>query len=206
VIYAFLALSYLLGATPTSYWVGKLFHGIDLREHGSGNLGATNAFRVLGWQWAIPVLLVDVAKGFVPVWFFPRLSGASLTWTLGFAAAAILGHMFSLWVGFRGGKGVGTSAGAFLALAPLAVLGAFAVWLALALATRYVSLASLGAAVALPVCVALTSHAGGHGLVWFTVGLAAVVIWAHRGNIVRLMRGQESRFGRSGRRGEESSA
>ncbi len=196
-IYLFLALSYLLGATPTSYWVGKGFRGIDLRQHGSGNLGATNAFRILGWRWAVPVILVDVAKGFVPVWLFPDLCGASFAWTLAFGAAAIFGHMFSLWVGFRGGKGVGTSAGVFLALAPWAVLGTFAVWLVVVFATRYVSVASLAAAVTLPLFVLLTPHAGGRALLWFTVGLALVVVWAHRSNIGRLLHGRENRFGRS---------
>jgi len=196
VTYVFLALSYLLGATPTSYWVGRVFHGIDLRQHGSGNLGATNTFRVLGWKSALPVIAVDVAKGFVPVWLFPGLCGASFAWTLAFGGAAIVGHMFSLWVRFRGGKGVGTSAGVFLALAPWAVLGAFLVWLALAFLTRYVSVASLGAALTLPVFVAFTPHAGGRGLLWFTIGLAVVVIWAHRSNLGRLARGQENRFGR----------
>ena len=93
--YALLALSYLLGSMPTSYVIGKYFHGIDLREHGSGNLGATNAFRVLGVRSAIPVVLVDIAKGFVPAWYFPRLVGSGLGWTLAFGAAAILGYAFS---------------------------------------------------------------------------------------------------------------
>jgi acyl phosphate:glycerol-3-phosphate acyltransferase len=197
VIYLFLALSYLVGATPTSYWVGKLFHGVDLRAQGSGNLGATNTLRVLGWKSALPVVVVDVAKGFVPVWLFSDLAHASFVWTLTFGAAAILGHMFSLWVGFRGGKGVGTSAGVFLALAPWAVVGGLAVWLTLAVGTRYVSVASIGAAVTLPVFVALTPHQGGIGLLWFTLGLAAVVVWAHRSNIGRLARGQENRFSRA---------
>lgn len=200
--YALLALSYLLGATPTSYWVGKAFHGVDLREHGSGNLGATNAFRVLGWQWALPVIVVDVAKGFVPVWFFPTLASASLGWTLAFGAAAIVGHMFSLWVGFRGGKGVATSAGVFLALAPWAVLGAFIVWLTLAVATRYVSVASMGAALTLPLIVAFTPHAGGASLLAFTVALALFVVWAHRSNVRRLLKGEENRIGRREAGGE----
>jgi glycerol-3-phosphate acyltransferase PlsY len=203
VTYVFLALSYLLGATPTSYWIGKAFHGVDLREHGSGNLGATNAFRVLGWQWALPVILVDVAKGFVPVWFFPGLASASLGWALAFGAAAIVGHMFSLWVGFKGGKGVATSAGVFLALAPWAVLGAFLVWVALAVLTRYVSLASMGAAATLPVFVLLTPHSGGGGLLAFTVALALFVIWAHRSNLGRLLRGEENRIGRHKANGAE---
>lgn len=200
--YVYLALSYLLGATPTSYWVGKAFHGVDLREHGSGNLGATNTFRVLGWQWALPVIVVDVSKGFVPVWFFPGLSSASLGWTLAFGAAAIVGHMFSLWVGFKGGKGVATSAGVFLALAPWAVLGAFIVWLLLAVLTRYVSVASMGAAASLPVFVALSPHAGGAGMLGFTVALALFVIWAHRSNLRRLLRGEENRIERRDTGGE----
>jgi glycerol-3-phosphate acyltransferase PlsY len=195
VTYVFLALSYVVGATPTSYWVGKAVHGVDLREHGSGNLGATNAFRILGWKSALPVILVDVSKGLVPAWLFPGWCGASFGWTLAFGAAAIVGHMFSFWVGFKGGKGVGTSAGVFLALAPWAVLGSFLVWLALMVVTRYVSVASMGAAVTLPVFVALTPHGGASTLTGFTVALAAVVVWAHRSNIRRLIHGEENRFG-----------
>jgi len=196
VTYLLLALSYLLGATPTSYWVGKAFHGIDLRQHGSGNLGATNAFRVLGWKWAVPVIVVDILKGFVPVQFFPAWVGGSFAWTLAFGGAAVVGHMFSVWVGFRGGKGVATSAGVFLALAPQAVLGALVVWLALTFGTRIVAVGSLGAAVTLPVLVALLPHRGGRGLVGFTIAIALVVIWAHRSNVRRLVRGEENRFGR----------
>ena len=194
--YAFLGLSYLLGATPTSYWVGRAFHGLDLREHGSGNLGATNVFRVLGWKWAIPVVVVDVVKGWVPVWLFAELAGVGFLWTLAYGTAAILGHMFSLWVGFKGGKGMATSAGAFLGLAPWAVLGGFLVWIALTIPTGYVSLGSIGAAFALPFLIALTPHEGGDTLVWFSGVLAAFVIWKHRSNIGRLASGQENRFRR----------
>lgn len=193
--YALLVLSYLVGATPTSYLVGKALHGVDLREHGSGNLGATNAFRVLGWRSALPVMLVDVAKGFVPAALFPRLAGAGLSWTLAFGAAAICGHMFSVWVHFRGGKGVATSAGVFLALAPGAVGAAAVVWALVVAATRYVSLGSIVAALALPVFVALSDPEGGRGLVGFTVALAAAVVWAHRSNLRRLLKGEESRIG-----------
>lgn len=192
---AFLALSYLVGAVPTSYVIGKAFHGIDLRDHGSGNLGATNAFRVLGAKSAIPVVVVDVAKGFVPVWLFARLAGIGFGGALGFGAAAIVGHMFSVFVRFKGGKGMATSAGVFLGLAPWAVLGAFAVWCALTFPTGYVSLGSIAAAAVLPVLIALTPHQGGMGLLWFATGLSAFVIWAHRANIRRLLRGEENRFG-----------
>jgi glycerol-3-phosphate acyltransferase PlsY len=195
--YALLALAYLMGATPTSYWVGKALRGIDLREHGSGNLGATNAFRILGWKAALPVITVDIAKGFLPVWLFSGSPGSPMGWTLAFGAAAILGHMFSLWVGFKGGKGIATSAGVFLGLAPWAVLGAFLVWVVLAFGTRYVSVGSMGATASLPLFVYLTPHRGGVEVLIFTSALAAFVIWAHRSNIQRLLRGQENRFGRT---------
>jgi glycerol-3-phosphate acyltransferase PlsY len=194
--YALLALAYLVGATPTSYWVGRTFHGIDLREHGSGNLGATNALRVLGWQSALPVVLVDTAKGFLPAWGFGALAGVGFPWTFAFGLAAILGHMFSLWVGFKGGKGMATSAGVFLALAPWAVLGGFVLWLALTFGTGYVSVASIAAAVALPPLIHFTPHQGGTTLVWLSSALAAFVVWKHRSNVGRLMRGEENRFGR----------
>lgn len=202
--YLLLVLSYLLGATPTSYWVGKAVHGIDLRRHGSGNLGATNVFRVLGWKSAVPVMVVDVLKGFVPVWLFPTWSGAPFPWALAFGAAAVLGHMFSFWVGLRGGKGVAASAGVFLAVAPWACLGALGVWLVLTFSTRMVSAGSIGAAVALPVLVAVLPHRGGKEVVAFTAALAAFVIWAHRSNIRRLLRGEEHRFGRPRERGADA--
>lgn len=195
--YAFLGLSYLLGAIPSSYWVGRLFHGLDLREHGSGNLGATNAFRVLGWKSAVPVVIVDIGKGWVPVAVLAELAGVGFAWTLAYGTAAILGHMFSLWVGFKGGKGMATSAGAFLGLAPWAVLGGFVVWVALTLPTGYVSLGSIGAAFVLPFLIAFTPHQGGATLVWFSAALAVFVIWKHRSNIRRLVRGEENRFHRT---------
>lgn len=196
-IYAYLAAAYLIGAVPTSYWVGKTFHGIDLREHGSGNLGATNAFRVLGWASALPVVLVDLAKGLLPVWLFPRLIESGFGWTLAFGAAAIFGHMFSLFVGFRGGKGIATSAGVFVGLAPWAVLAALIVWCLLTFATGFVSVGSIAAAVVLPPLIAITPHAGGSNLTWFATVLAAFVVWAHRSNIRRLMKGEENRFSRA---------
>ncbi len=205
--FALLLLAYLLGSIPTSYLIGKFFHGIDLREHGSGNLGATNTFRVLGFRSAIPVVLVDVAKGLVPAWLFPALVGGEFAWAVAFGTAAIVGHMFSVWVGFKGGKGMATSAGVFVGLAPWAVLIGFVLWCALTFGTGYVSVGSIATAISLPVLVALTPHEGGQGLLWFSGALAAVVVWAHRGNIRRLLRGEENRFGRRGtgdREGAES--
>lgn len=193
--YLFLGLSYLLGATPTSFWVGRVFHGLDLREHGSGNLGATNAFRVLGLKSALPVVFVDVAKGWIPVWLFADVVGAGFEWAFAYGLAAILGHMFSFWVGFKGGKGMATSAGVFLGFAPLAVLAGFVLWLVFTLPTGYVSLGSIVSAGTLPFLIYLTPHQGGNALVLFSAPLAVFVVWKHRANIGRLRRGEENRFG-----------
>ncbi|MSR36484.1 MAG: glycerol-3-phosphate 1-O-acyltransferase [Gemmatimonadetes bacterium] len=188
--------SYLLGSIPTSFWVSRAVYGVDLREQGSGNLGATNTFRVLGWKAALPVFVVDVAKGFVPAWGFPRLVSAPWGWVIAYGAAAILGHVFSVWVRFRGGKGIATSAGVFLGLAPWAVLAGFLVWATTVATTRIVSLASMLAALTIPIAVWLLPHQGGMTLQYFTLALAAFVIWAHRDNVRRLVRGDEHRFGR----------
>ncbi len=186
--------SYLIGAFPTSYVTGRLVRGIDLRQHGSGNLGATNVFRVLGWKAAVPVMLVDIFKGFAPTFFFPRLDGSPRwEWALAFGAAAILGHVYSIYVHFKGGKGVATSAGVFLALAPVAVLVGLGVWLVIVATTRIVSIASIAAAIVVPVMVFLTRRPA--PILWLSLALAVFVIWAHRTNIGRLLRGEEHRFG-----------
>lgn len=196
-IWAFLLLAYLVGATPTSYLAGRLVYGIDLRERGSGNLGATNVFRVLGWRAAVPVGLVDVAKGAVPVALFPRWDQtAAPEWALAYGAAAIVGHVFSVYVRFKGGKGVATSAGVFAALAPWATLAALGAWVVVVTLTRIVSLGSLVAAVTLPVAVYLTGEPVLE--LWLAIGLALFVIYAHRSNIGRLLRGEENRFGEKG--------
>lgn len=206
-----LLLSYLLGAVPTSYWVGRGIYGVDLRARGSGNLGATNTLRVLGARAALPVVVFDIFKGFAPVWFFPRIVSAPdaaalggalggqgvLFFTLACGAAAIAGHVFSVFVGFRGGKGVATSAGVFLGLAPVAVGIALLLFIALVLGTRIVSLGSLAAAVSLPPLIWFTPHTGGRLVFAFSVVLAAFILWAHRSNIGRLVRGEENRFGGS---------
>jgi glycerol-3-phosphate acyltransferase PlsY len=193
-------LAYVLGATPTSWWVGRALYGVDLREKGSGNLGATNTFRVLGWRAALPVALFDVFKGWLPTAAFATWAGVDdpIRWSLAFGAAAILGHVFSLWVRFKGGKGVATSAGVFLALAPWATLACLVAFVAVVRATRMVSAGSITAAVMLTPAVALTPTRGGTTLVAFSGALALFVIWAHRSNVGRILRGEESRFGRGG--------
>jgi len=192
-----LLLAYVIGSTPSSFWIGRVFYGVDLRTKGSGNLGATNTFRILGWKAAVPVALLDLLKGWFPVWLFPQRDHSALwEWTLAYAAAAILGHVFSFWVRFKGGKGIATSAGAFLALSPWAVLSALVVWIGVTFSTRMVSAGSLAAAVALPLALFFVPHKGGDTLLLFTAALAAFVFWAHRSNIRRLMKGEESRFGK----------
>jgi glycerol-3-phosphate acyltransferase PlsY len=185
--------SYLLGATPTSYIAGRVGRGIDLREHGSKNLGATNVYRLLGWSYAIPVGLFDVAKGVIPVALFGRWAGGPdwLPVTLG--GAAVLGHMFSPYVRFRGGKGVATAGGVFLALAPLAFAVAIPVWALSLWLTGYVSLSSIVAALTFPLWVRLTTGGAGPTF-WASVLLALLIVLAHRANIQRLRAGTESRF------------
>lgn len=201
--WAFLVIAYALGATPTSFWVARFVYGVDLRSEGSGNLGATNAFRVLGAKAASPVLVFDVLKGWIPVSVFPGLAvtpgGPPLSdaWVLAIAGAAIVGHVFSFWVRFSGGKGVATSAGVLLALAPWAVLAGFVGWLILVGITRIVSIGSIAAAILVPLAVAFTPHQAGSPMIWFAAGLGVFVIWAHRSNIGRLRRGEEPRFGGS---------
>lgn len=192
----FIVLAYGLGSVPTSYVVARVVRGIDLRQHGSGNLGATNAFRVLGWRAAVPVIVADVAKGWIPAALFPLWDGSpAMGWALVYGAAAIVGHVLSVFVRFKGGKGVATSAGVFLALAPWALLIGFVVWGITLVLTRIVSLASLLAALVLPVAVFATNEPW--VVFWLSVALSIFVIYAHRANIRRLVRGEEHRFGRS---------
>ena len=197
--FVLLALAYGAGATPTSLWLGRVVYGVDLRTEGSGNLGGTNAFRVLGWKAALPVMLVDVGKGWLPVWYFPQIQPATSpsTWALAYGGAAVLGHVFSFWVGFKGGKGIATSSGALLGLAPVAVAVCLSVWLGVVSVTRIVSVASLSAALTLPVVVYLLPGQHGGAMVWFSAALGVFVVWSHRSNIERLLRGEESRFRRA---------
>lgn len=191
-----LAASYLLGAVPTSYLAGRLGRGIDLREHGSRNLGATNLYRMLGWRFAIPVGLFDVAKGAIPVLVFaPRVSPSAL-FALACGIAAILGHVFSVFVRFKGGKGVATAAGVMLALTPAALGVAALVWAVLVYLTGYVSLGSIVAAAVFPVAVYLLERPDQPAILWIDAAVALAIIWFHRANIRRLLQGTENRFGR----------
>ena len=189
------AASYLLGAIPTSYLMVRLVRGQDLRKLGSGNLGATNLFRVLGWRYAVPVGLFDLLKGAIPVVVFgPRAGGGELVPVL-LGVTAVIGHVFSVFVGMRGGKGVATGAGVVLGLAPWAFLVALLTWAILVRLTGYVSLGSVVAAVVMPAALYLV-YPERRQLVWLFVALAALIVLLHRGNIRRLLAGTEHRFGR----------
>jgi glycerol-3-phosphate acyltransferase PlsY len=194
-LWPWLAASYLLGAIPTSYLTVRLATGKDLRTLGSGNLGATNLYRVLGWKYAVPVGLFDILKGAVPVLVFAPAAGASDTGTILLGGAAVLGHVFSVFVGFKGGKGVATGAGVVLGLAPLAFLTALGVWGVVVRATGYVSLGSVLAALSLPPAVYLL-HEERRPLLWLFAALAGLIVLLHRANIGRLLAGTEHRFGR----------
>lgn len=187
--------SYLLGAIPTSYLVGRIFRGIDLREHGSRNLGATNLYRTLGWKFAVPVALFDIAKGAVPVMLIAPLVTSSRLFALACGAAAVVGHVLSVFVRFRGGKGVATAAGVMLGFSPLAVGIAAVVWAAVVFSTGYVSLGSMIAAASLPIVVRIV-RPDDWQLFWADVVVVAAIIWLHRANIARLLAGTENRFGR----------
>jgi acyl phosphate:glycerol-3-phosphate acyltransferase len=195
--------AWFCGSLPFGYWAGRL-KGIDIRQHGSGNIGATNVLRVMGKKVGIPCFLLDMAKGALPTflasWWMQRIGAGPNTATLVAvlaAAAAVLGHSFTFWLGFKGGKGVATSAGALVGLAPWALVIAFIVWLIVFYTTRYASLASILAAVALPlamVAVMTYQQTWNFVLLGFGVVMGVLVVVRHRSNINRLLLGQESRI------------
>ena len=190
-----LVAAYLLGAIPTSYLVVRVLKGQDLRTLGSGNLGATNLYRVLGWKYAVPVGLFDLAKGLVPVAVFgPRAEEGELGALL-LGTAAVVGHVFSVFVRFRGGKGVATGAGVVLGLAPWAFAVGLGVWLLTVAVSGYVSLGSILAALVLPPAV-YWLHPERRGLVGAFAVLATLIVGLHHTNIRRLLAGTEHRFGR----------
>ncbi len=192
-----LLLAYMAGALPASALAARLA-GVDLRSRGSRNLGATNVYRVLGWKYAVPVGLLDIAKGAIPVIVLPRFVGENQWIPVSVGVSAILGHVFSIFVRFRGGKGVATAAGVFAALAPVPLLISVAVWLTVVTATGYVSLASMLAALAFPVSLALLPHPN-HAVLIAGIALAGLILITHRTNIKRLLSGRESRFGHRGK-------
>ena len=187
--------SYVFGATPFGYLAGRM-RGMDIRLHGSGNIGATNAFRVLGKPTGIAVFALDFLKGLLPVLAASRIwPDAPLVGILA-GIGTILGHNFTFWLGFRGGKGIATSAGVLLALLPIAMLWGLAVWFVVFSATRYVAVASIAAAIVIPVVTVLRDGSN-HPLVVFSFAIAVLAILRHRSNIKRLLAGEEHRFARN---------
>ena len=186
--------AYLLGSTPTSFLVSRFVAGIDLRQHGSKNLGATNVYRVLGLKYAIPVALLDIAKGTVAVLGLAPLAGEGRSIPLLVGGAAVLGHVYTVFMRFRGGKGVATAAGVLAAVAPGPVAVSLALWLVVVFASGYVSLGSISAAVAFPIATRILVPEDPYTLA-AGITLGALIVYTHRGNIRRLMAGTESRFG-----------
>lgn len=190
--------AYLLGSIPTAVWIGKRFHGIDIREHGSKNAGATNTLRVLGRRAAIPVLLIDVAKGFAAVMLY-HLSPYKDT-DFGFylklmlVVAVVAGHIFPVFAGFKGGKGVATMAGAVLGVYPPAVLLCFVTFLIVLAISHYVSLSSMTAGALFPIYLVFVFHQTYLPLVIFACIVAVALIITHRRNIKRLAEGTESKI------------
>jgi glycerol-3-phosphate acyltransferase PlsY len=198
-------IAYLSGSVPSAIWVGRMVRGIDIREHGSGNMGATNVARVLGLPWALLVAFLDIAKGFAPAFWLGPMSAEGAAFgvaeaRLVLAAAAIVGHLFPLFAGFKGGKGVLTAAGAFLAMLPLDVGIAIGVWMIVFAVTRIVSVGSLAAATTLVASVMIRRfalHAPiADSLIVASVLTGILVFVTHRANIKRLIAGTESAFKR----------
>jgi len=204
-----LILSYIVGSIPGSLWSSKLLYGIDVREYGSGNAGATNTFRVVGWQAGVVATIVDMGKGAFAAGVLPLWAPFGPMPTFGMTAeqgvivallcglAAVTGHMFPIFARFQGGKGVNTAAGILLALTPITTLLTMAVFAAVLLSSRYVSLASITAAVAFPSLVAVRKYLFDAdlsvSLLIFGILVAAAIIIAHQSNIGRLLQGNENR-------------
>ena len=190
-------IAYLLGSIPFGLLIVKVGGGGDVRESGSGNIGAANVTRVAGLVPGILTLLLDAGKGYLAVWLARRISGGSIRWITAAAVAVVLGHMFSVWLRFRGGKGVATAFGAYIPISGMAVIAAAVVWIVVAIFWRYVSLASIAAAAALPLLI-YELYAPGFApprvLSLATVFVSVLVVWKHRANMQRLIAGTESQL------------
>ena len=194
-----LLLAYVAGATPFGYMVAK-WKGIDIRQHGSGNIGATNVIRVMGKKIGLPVFALDVLKGLLPVLAAKWWCGDNFKddWPMLLAAiGSVLGHNFTFWLGFKGGKGIATSAGAILAVLPVALGVAVLLWIVFFYATRYVAVASIAAGLSLPITVLVQRSLTGSPalpLLGFAAVIGLLAVWRHRSNIQRLRQGTENRF------------
>ena len=199
-IILFILLAYLTGAFPSAVWVGKTFYKIDVREYGSGNAGATNTFRVLGKGAGIPVLFMDIFKGWLAVNYALLISNSSelspelfFENQLAFGIAAVIGHLFPVYTGFRGGKGIATMMGLLIGLNPLAALFSFLVFVVVLLVSKYVSLGSIVASMAFPVFVMFVLNSDNSSLNLFAIFVPILSLITHQKNIERLIRGEEAK-------------
>jgi acyl phosphate:glycerol-3-phosphate acyltransferase len=205
-------LSYLLGSIPTSIIVAKKVRGIDIRQFGSGNAGGTNVIRVLGWKAGAFVILMDMAKGLVSTMLIARMMFGTFPFEnatpfddftlvqIIAGCSAILGHIWTVFAGFRGGKGIATAGGMLIGIAPIEVAVSFGVFALVILLTHYVSLGSLSAAVAFPLTMYFRENifqveiTGYQTLIFFSIGISLLIVFTHRKNITRLLRGTENRI------------
>lgn len=190
--------AYLIGSIPTAVWIGKAFYGIDVREFGSGNAGATNTFRVLGQKAGIPVLIIDILKGTaaVALSYLSELQPDSILFInlqLGLGIAALMGHIFPVFAGFRGGKGVATILGIVVCITPISCSLSLIIFLMVLISTRYVSLSSMCAGLSYPFILNLVLHNHNKTLILFSITVAILLVITHRKNIIRLLKKQESK-------------
>jgi glycerol-3-phosphate acyltransferase PlsY len=200
-IILFVLLAYLTGAFPSAVWVGKTFYNTDVREYGSGNAGATNTFRVLGKGAGIPVLLMDIFKGWLSVSYVNFISNADALSPelffenqLAFGIAAVIGHLFPVYTGFRGGKGIATMLGLLIGLQPLAALFSLVVFAVVFLISKYVSLGSIIASFVFPLFIILISGSTNDSLNLFAIFVPILSLITHQKNIERLVRGEETKI------------
>ena len=201
----FVLLAYLTGAFPSAVWIGKTFYKIDVREFGSGNAGATNTFRVLGKKAGIPVLIMDIFKGWLSVNYIsfltniPESAEAVFEIKLAFGIAAVIGHLFPIYTGFRGGKGIATLLGLLIGLQAVAALYSILVFVIVFITSKYVSLASIIASIAFPVLVVLILGSTNVSLNLFAFFVPILSLITHQKNIERLLRGEEAKvkFGKN---------
>ncbi|MBY0479508.1 MAG: glycerol-3-phosphate 1-O-acyltransferase PlsY [Chitinophagaceae bacterium] len=203
--------AYLIGSIPTAYWIGKLFFGIDIREHGSKNMGASNSFRVLGAVWGIVVLMIDLAKGIGAVqlaqfiqptaWLGNELS----FWQLLLGLIAVTGHVFPVFAGFRGGKGVATLFGVVIAIQPWTALISVAAFLVVVILTKYISLGSVIAVLVFMGCVLFALKETNIYMRTFSIIAAVLVVFMHRSNFKRLFTGKETKFRWKNKKGNKES-
>lgn len=205
-------LSYLLGSIPTAWIISKKFFGFDIRERGSGNVGSTNTFRLLGWKWGLVVQIIDIAKGAVAVLVLPYLFGSGITFPANTwfqditivkmiaGVFAVIGHIFPVSIGFRGGKGINTTAGMLIGIAPVDFAIALFFFILAVIFSGYISLGSIISAIVLPSSLVfryniLHAHIPGYDyIVYFFIGITALLIFQHRKNIIRILKGTENRF------------